>query len=96
MSHTPGPWEYDGLFTIFITDSAGNEWHIASIKHHQDEVSKANARLIAAAPELLEACQAAFDWLGRFGAHAPIIFGGEQHLHDILHAAIAKAKGETP
>jgi hypothetical protein len=59
----------------------------------EDKESQEYAELFAAAPELLEACEAAFSWLDNFGADSPIEFGGEQELHDILHAAIAKAKG---
>ena len=44
---------------------------------------EANARLIAAAPDLLEACKVALGIIG---------FGAE---HDQISAAIAKAKGET-
>lgn len=45
----------------------------------------ANARLIAAAPDLLEACTRAAEWLMRFGA-------GPENVA-WLHAAIAKATG---
>lgn len=54
--HTPGPWHYGGL-TRFVTDGEGEpvarvELRKASPTH---EECVANARLIAAAPELLEA-----------------------------------------
>lgn len=50
MKHTPGPWHLstDG-FTTMITDANGDEVYIGA--------NEANARLIAAAPELLEALQ---------------------------------------
>jgi len=39
------------------------------------------------------AIRKALDWLDKFGEHAPIVFGGEQELHDILHTALG---GEVP
>lgn len=62
--HTPGPWEVNG------TDSEGRErvcrhhggWNIALIlpaTSRDKEENKANAHLVAAAPELLEACNVA-------------------------------------
>ncbi len=38
---------------------------------------------------LKEAVLAALDWLDRFGAHAPIMFGGEPELYEKLRAALA-------
>lgn len=61
----------------------------------KDPQAYADALLLAAAPDLLAACEAAHDWLGRFGADAPIVFGGEAELATVLHAAIAKAHGES-
>ena len=49
--HTPGPWhvtENDGEYSINWPDCVG-------IKPFKDERRKANAYLIAAAPEMLEA-----------------------------------------
>jgi acetylornithine deacetylase/succinyl-diaminopimelate desuccinylase-like protein len=63
---------------------------------HRLEKSTDRANLYAhVAAEAVSACHAALDWLNSFGEHAPIEFGGEQELHDTLHAAIAKAKGEN-
>lgn len=61
MSHTPGLWTtetgpYGKMYVCdirpgkYIIASVGVEWPSAEVK--------ANARLIAAAPELLEACKA--------------------------------------
>ncbi len=54
-----------------------------------------NLRIRLAASEarerrLCEAVLAALDWLGRFGEHAPIMFGGEAELHEQLTAALDK------
>ena len=81
--HTPGPWEADGEGYIFgpgtsmIAETRG--WGDDSI----NEV--ANARLIAAAPDLLEACKLA---LNAFEKNHCIDWND-------LSRAIAKAEGGT-
>ena len=52
---TPGPWDAyvtDDGFKVYQTDGRGNGDHIMCVKG--EPVSEANARLIAAAPDLLE------------------------------------------
>ena len=46
--HTPGPWSING------NKIDGNGYHIVSVNSHRTSDGEANARLIAAAPELLE------------------------------------------
>ena len=72
MSHTPGPWKiFDGWgssrFSPVIVDSipdvdgkcvANCICHVAS----SNDVAEANARLIAAAPELAEALRILYDF----------------------------------
>ncbi len=51
--HTPGPWEYYGQDGVFYIEENGipeNTLTIATVEYGNE----ANARLIAAAPELLE------------------------------------------
>ena len=55
--HTPGTWSIDGLHIV------GNGYSIAHINSHRTTEGRANAHLIAAAPELLEALEAARDEL---------------------------------
>lgn len=68
--HSPAPWKIDGEFdagvNIGILDADGNE--ILGISPMDGEnldewgdLSIANARLIAAAPDLLEACRTLFE-----------------------------------
>ncbi len=59
MSHTPGPWQADGQR---VWANAGDPVYIASLKFANDsemtiEEKEANTRLIAAAPDLLAACE---------------------------------------
>jgi hypothetical protein len=95
-AHTPGPWfpvPYgDGNDTVICRDETGNQ-RIAfmAISGSRDERErrkdwaeiKANARLIAAAPELLEA-------LENLLAECP-----EAWSRHGAQAAIAKARGEA-
>ena len=53
--HTPGPWTIDGLHI------SGNGYSIAHINSHRTTEGRANADLIAAAPELLEALENLLD-----------------------------------
>lgn len=54
MSHTPGPWEPEGPR---VYTSGKGATLIATTGHLRDsDQEKANARLIAAAPDLYEAC----------------------------------------
>ena len=64
--HTPGPWHYStsehGVIDVFADDGA---CHIATVDTENiDEIkyAKADARLIAAAPELLRALEQVRDF----------------------------------
>lgn len=62
MSHTPGPWRFlPGLTNHNIWKA---DLILARVfKFEKDlETSDANARLMAAAPELLEVCKELLDW----------------------------------
>ena len=80
--HTPGPWEIDYGYNRIIKsigpcvpdEYAGSAWL---------EVTEANARLIAAAPDLLEFAK---EWLDRQGSD-------ENYMTAKARAAIAKAIG---
>jgi len=87
--HTPGPWEITGGFVVGPACNA-----IAKI-HQQasPSVTLANARLIVAAPELLEAL--------RMIAAETTVDGTEREelcatIQGLCRAAIAKATGGQP
>ena len=100
-NHTPGPWRVDatvalgayGVWTDYAThpghDGAGYGSQICSMlpTKRTDKTRDADAKLIAAAPDLLEACQTAL---------AILESGPEYHHEDgeFLRAAIAKARGQ--
>ena len=88
--HTPGPWsnEYDGSLVMAGQVVCGCD-HLSPDRADYEE-AKANARLIAAAPELLEVAKAI---LKRFDLEdINTIFPGSA-LRDDLRKAIAKAEG---
>jgi hypothetical protein len=92
--HTPGPWEIVGMKKEPQTVGA-----IVSYHSYRDgkyvcgmsvciygEEAEANARLIAAAPDLLAACERALEKLN--------LIGGLPATIRVLQEAISKAKGE--
>ena len=104
MKHTPGPWFYlkgDEWSHSVVThhgelpDGSQSYWTVASINKQREPEHEANARLIAAAPELLEVVKQMQSALSRcFGAHA----ADEGDRHRALaqaRAVIAKATGEN-
>ena len=99
--HTPGPWSWcavgweepSGAFDIEATTADGRHVIIASRYdwQHRVEESEANARLIAAAPELLEALRGLRRWMGPCGLDEEI-----DAAMRAADAAIAKATGDAP
>lgn len=61
MVHTPGPWEQDKHQWYFVINREGR--NIASVGHSTltRAETEANARLIAASPDLLKACKEMLD-----------------------------------
>lgn len=114
-SHTPGPWaitSQDGAdFHVTAPDGDDDPWNVAVVVGacgYPDDprtgCTEGNARLIAAAPELLEALKAADEALAQFTAFeddARHIMGNTnfaivQQRREQVRAAIAKAEGATP
>lgn len=101
MTHTPGPWtkETDGTSGVFwiYSDFHGDESNALATVHGQDDIPEmddgeceANAALIAAAPDLLEACQAARDWYAKNTKQGHTPGPVEQALIDAIAKAEAK------
>jgi len=65
MTHTPRPWEisYSTNFPDQQTIQAVGSDRILAVIDRADEQDIANAHLIAAAPDLLEALEAARKWM---------------------------------
>ena len=54
MKHTPGPWIAKEGMIYSEADNTGKT--LAIVTHHSILIEEANATLIAASPELLDAC----------------------------------------
>lgn len=88
MAHTPGPWAVDEIRSVQAITWCG-EVCIADVGGNADEEEQlANARLIAAAPDLLAACEAMIA-----AEKACDILAGDSAI-TAIRAAIARAKGE--
>jgi len=96
MSHTPGPWKTDGYqedgVEIGISGSNPTEDWVATVLNdvggwseynRTEEVVTANARLIAAAPDLLA-----------FAEHV-VDYCNDPHVVAAAKEAVAKARGES-
>lgn len=88
MNHTSGPWQVQitGGEVECVSGAGPGLW--AVVQGPDYDTRAANARLIAAAPDLLEALEAIAEMTHNAagGMHAEI--------YDAARAAIAKAKGE--
>ena len=91
-AHTPGPW------TCTQTSNHAHDYRLhaptSPMPFEGNDVARANAHLIAAAPELLECAILAKEFEQHAGgAHLPAAAWFE--LHKKLDAAIAKATGQA-
>ena len=99
--HTPGPWIAAGpsfgdplprYTTEIVTEREDEDGAATSICelpfHHHDDENEANARLIAAAPELLELLREAAGYTRHPDYDWPVEFSRR------VDAAFAKATGE--
>jgi len=98
-NHTAGPWYYrdtpndpDIAFTVLWQHAPVAEVYSANIAECSPASAEANARLIASAPDLLEACQEALAYCEHLKSS---MFGVEPSHADNLRAAIARATGEA-
>lgn len=96
--HTPGPWEFNdpakftqghGKFSETAVYAPGNAfpWRMAEVQGPDQATEVANARLIAAAPELLAALRLAEEEIHHPGSAASLGLD----VSEIVCAAIVKA-----
>ncbi len=86
--HTPWPWNVEAAQRGFIVTALNGQYDIAVVRNIGVQDNKANAQLIAAAPELLEALKelSAEEWRDD---NDPIL----DRARSKARAAIAKAEG---
>lgn len=86
--HTPGPWHVGTKEAHHcVYDARG--WQIADASPlGKSDDTKANARLIAAAPDLLSALEKTLSWLTSYPGE------GALKAYEQAQAAIAKATGK--
>jgi hypothetical protein len=106
MKHTQGEWTREDNSIVgqrYVCELS--DWHIVAAGGQYDAINQAlteerdaNARLIAAAPELLEACKAVLPYIENVArtAHGknPECWGAYHNLAGLIDAAIAKAGGQ--
>ena len=95
--HTPGPWKttHSAMSGYRVSDSTG--WGVAVVL--KDANDEANAHLIAAAPQMLEALEAcAAYWYYKRSPSIPeqseLISLGAEQAQRLIKAAIVAAKGK--
>jgi hypothetical protein len=71
--HTPGPWRAEGWNNLVVNSYTGDTIIIqpGGSEYAKLEELQANARLIAAAPELLEALKGMMEWARRVKGSNP-------------------------
>ena len=103
LKHTPGPWEFvpkltasenhKGFFVRAEKATKNGKWALAEVQPGDEDgkMGAANATLIAAAPDMLEALRKAVVLLAGACVHSPEL---EPHqTYEAVSAAIAKATG---
>ncbi len=94
-THTPGPWTISGTHhSIGIAPDDGKSDGLASVFGCGPQ-AEANARLIAAAPELLSALEAAYNAIAWDIPGGNLSDQEEDALLDVIREALRKAKGEA-
>lgn len=95
---TPGPWRQGNTVELLLNTKCReiifNDGNIGLVYGIIDQDNKANANLIAAAPELYEACDECLHALRTLIVHGELSDGSIDHLEKKLNAALDKADGE--
>jgi len=96
MSHTPGPWYNVNDSFIYARFPHQNGEHVATVWSHGTAETASNARLIAAAPDLLAACVALVSELDRLSGTSKAHCGRVWTAASLARIAIAKSAGLLP
>ncbi|MBU6149801.1 MAG: hypothetical protein KGR25_00015 [Chloroflexi bacterium] len=108
MAHTPGRWKragtsvltQDGGLVASVYDGSDYSAEACGERQHKHKTAAANAQLIEAAPDMLEALQGVQKWYGQLPYHVrAAIISASSALPGTIgalaacDAAIAKAEG---
>jgi hypothetical protein len=96
--HTPGPWSLFPMETGWYVNQQGGPGYVGTMHtaSHRAAECEANARLIAAAPELLEALEIARNGLRWYQeTYHDAVNGCDDEAMAQIDAAIAKAVGSA-
>lgn len=105
VTHTPGPWTATGM-TVLSPDDRRTRFAIAEVRGRTTPEQQANSRLIAAAPEMLQALREVAACCYVVLVPADVVAcsycgegQGEPHDHDctmqFVNAAIEKAEARS-
>lgn len=106
--HTPGPWEqYSNVIVKFgeiggavclvaepECTTTGDVTPINWMRSKRRDEASANARLIIAAPDMLEACKLALKRLERLGAEDDMDTAGPCPACEAIRTVLAKIEGK--
>lgn len=97
-AHTPGPWEVAYLDHAEQRVVRAEHYEVCTCWHHSvgsiEKEMEANARLIAAAPELMEALKEVMSWTRNWDVQ--FLEDDEwPETEEKVRAAIAKAEGRS-
>lgn len=94
MDHTPGPWKAQGNAIWTDTDTTPFRVADVTVSAPMNNIDhKANANLIAAAPELLEACEYVLELIEQHSTEMSEAGVPQGTMQNWLEVAIKKAKG---
>lgn len=86
--YTPGPWNYNETYGLIM---AGKEVEVAACHAGSGTDTKANARLIASAPDLLSVLEDVKEYLEDGHTPTPDVVS---EMRRVVAAVIAKAEGK--
>jgi len=90
MTHSPAPWRI--VYNDIIYDANDD----TVVEYYRLAKYPADAALIAAAPELLEACKNALSYMEVYNQVSPTLSEYEKNIANSLRSLIAKAEGNVP
>lgn len=98
---TPGPWKYRGTLRTYIVEPVSSSSHVQRVAVVSKDIfaeSQFNARLIAAAPDMLAALEAICEhaneaWAALDHDYHEVLAGNLGDAVDQARAALTKAKG---